>query len=274
MTPAPQSQLEQGRAHKLLNLTGVAWYVVALLGQLAFVAFILAFYARRTIAGDFAAWNDKPLIDGFKPGDDVGNMVFITHVLLAAVVTIAGLLQLVPAIRRRVPALHRWTGRVYVAVAIFLALGGVWLTLVRGTYLSGVSAAAILGDAALILIFSAMAWRRARRRDFDAHRRWAMRAFMAISGVWFLRVGLMGWVVLNQGTVGMNDTMSGPADVVLTFGSYLIPLAVLEMRFAAERSRHPAPALTAACVVLVSTLFMAVGVLGAVAFMWGPYMTV
>ncbi|MNS56293.1 hypothetical protein D3C86_1416220 [compost metagenome] len=262
----------KGRSSEiLLRRSGLIWFCIAAAGQAAFIWMILAHFGRRTLIGDFAGWNDKPLIRGYAPGDDAGNLMFAVHVLLAAVVTFSGLMQLVPALRRRAPALHRWNGRVFLVTAVIMALGGLWLTWGRGTYLSLISAVAVSVDGALILIFGALAWRTAVRRDFQAHRRWAMRAFLAVNGVWFLRVGLMAWAIASGG-LGMNRTLSGPADVVLQFGAYLIPLAVFEAYLRAGRS--PAPSvkrLTAAGMILAAAV-TALGVFGAVAFMWGPYM--
>ena len=267
-SPAPVT----GAAAGALRWAGILWFLVAAIGQAAFVGFILAFYGTRTAAGNYAGWNDKPLIDGYIAGDGTGNFVFAAHVLLASVVTLAGLMQLVPAIRRTFPALHRWSGRTFLVVAGFMALSGFWLTLVRGTSLSAVSSAAILVDGLLILIFGGLAWRHAVKRRFDQHRVWAMRTFMAVSGVWFLRVGIMGWVLVNQGPVGMSDSLSGPADIVLVFGSYLIPLGLLELYFRAGRSAHAAPKLLTAALVLVAAAFTAIGVFGTIALMWGPYL--
>ena len=75
----------------LVLLTGVGG--LTSFGQAAFVGFILAFYGTRTASGDYAGWNDKPLIDGYVAGDQTGNVVFAAHVLLASVVTLAGLIQ-------------------------------------------------------------------------------------------------------------------------------------------------------------------------------------
>ena len=266
-TPVPT-----GGAAKALRWAGILWFVVAAIGQAAFVGFILAFYGTRTVAGNYAGWNDKPLIDGYISGDQTGNFVFAAHVLLASLVTLAGLMQLVPAIRRAFPALHRWSGRTFLVVAGFMALSGFWLTLVRGTSLSDVSSAAIVIDGLLILIFGALAWRHAVKRRFEQHRVWAMRTFMAVSGVWFLRIGIMGWVLVNQGPVGMSGTLSGPADIVLVFGSYLIPLGLLELYFRAGRSAHAAPKLLTAALVLFAAAFTAIGVFGTIALMWGPYL--
>lgn len=256
----------------LLRRSAVTWFLVAAAGQGAFVWMILAYYGRRTLAGDFAGWNEKPIIKGYVAGDTAGNVMFAMHVLLAALVTVGGLLQLVPALRRRAPRLHRWNGRLFFVVAYVMAVGGLWLTWVRHTWLSLISGIAVSVDGVLILIFVAAAWRSALRRDFVAHRRWAMRAFLVVNGVWFLRVAIMAWVLLTAGGLGMNDSLSGPADIMLQFGAYLVPLAVLEVYFRAQASRAARAKRLAGGLIGVATLFTATGIAGAIAFMWWPYM--
>lgn len=257
-------------SQRALRWAGVAWFTVAAIGQTAFIYFILAYYGPRTFSGQFERWNDKGLITGHVAGDEAGNAVFAAHVLLASVVTLGGLMQLIPALRSRWPKLHRWTGRSFLVIACFLALSGIWLVVVRGTYLSPISAVAILVNGALILMFATLAWREALKRRFETHRLWAMRTFMVVSGVWFLRVGIMGWILVNQGPAGMNKTMSGPADMVMTFGSYMIPLAVLELYFTAQRSRRPGLKILMTTVVALATLFTAAGVFGTITLMWLP----
>lgn len=250
----------------------MSWFAVAAVGQAAFIWMIIAHYGRKTAAGDLAGWNDKPLIKGYLAGDAAGNVMFAIHVLLAAVVTLGGLLQLVPALRRRAPSLHRWNGRLFFVAAYVMALGGLWLTWGRSTYLSPVSAVSVSLNGVLILVFSSLAWRWAVARRIEAHRRWAMRAFLAVNGVWFLRVALMAWVLASGGGLGMNRTLSGPADIALQFGSYLVPLAVLEAYFHAQRSPSAAVRRRVAILLVAMTIVMAAGIGGAVAFMWGPYM--
>ncbi|MGN6424796.1 MAG: DUF2306 domain-containing protein [Asticcacaulis sp.] len=254
-----------------LTYVGRIWYLTAAAGQAAFVWMILAHYGRRTLAGDYAGWNDKPLIKGYVAGDDAGNLLFALHVLLAAVITLGGLWQLIPAARRRWPALHRWNGRLFMLIACAMACSGLWLTWARHTWLSLISATAVSLNGALILLFVALTWRFAVRRDIARHQKWAMRAFLAVNGVWFLRVGIMGWALLSGG-LGMTDSLSGPADAVLVFGAYLIPLGVLELWFLARSRQSRALNGAAGAVVLVMTAFMALGIAGAIAIMWGPYM--
>ncbi|PVM84545.1 hypothetical protein DDF62_22670 [Caulobacter radicis] len=234
---------------------------------------IIAHYGRKTVTGDLAGWNEKPIIRGYVSGDHLGNLMFAVHVLLAAVVTLGGLLQLLPTIRRRASALHRWNGRLFFVIACAMAVGGLWLTWVRGTYLSPISAVSVSINGVLILVFAAMAWRLAVARKLEAHRRWAMRAFLVVNGVWFLRVAIMAWVIVSGGGIGMNRKLSGPADILLQFGSYLIPLAVLEVYFHAQCSAKSVVKHRAATLLIAMTVVTAGGVAGAVAFMWGPYMT-
>lgn len=255
-----------------LKGAGVIWFLTAAIGQLAFVYFIVVYYGGRTLAGDYAAWNDKPLIDGYTPGDRMGNVMFALHVLPAAVITFGGLLQLIPQLRNRFPSLHRWNGRLFLFIAYSMAIGGLALTWGRGTYLSVFPAIAISINALLILAFGAVAWRLAVQGNIDAHRRWALRTFITVNGVWFFRVGIMAWIILNQGPVGMANNLGGPADIALAFGCYLIPLAVLEIYFVAQRAGNSAAKFAAALLVLVMTGVMAVGIFGTIAMMWTPYL--
>jgi hypothetical protein len=268
--PARQSHRSTG--HRLQGRSAAAWFVAAAIGQTAFIWMIIAHYGVKTLAGDPAGWNEKPLIKGHVAGGSTGNMMFAAHVLLAALVTAGGLLQLLPALRHRVPAAHRRIGRMFLSLSMVMALSGLWLTWVRGTYLSPVSAIAVSVDGVLILAFAALAWQSALKRDFVAHRRWALRTFMVVSGVWFLRVGIMAWVLLSDGGVGMNDSLSGPADILLQFGAYLVPLALLEAHFHANASGEPAVRRAVAGLILVMTLVMLIGIAGAISLMWWPYM--
>ena len=271
MTPQTSTHISPAGT-TLLRRSGLIWYLTAAVGQLAFVWMIIAHYGAKTVSGNYPGWNDKPIIKGYVAGDTTGNILFAVHVLLAAVITCAGLLQLVPAIRSRLPTLHRVNGRVFLILAYIMAMGGLWMTWLRPTYLSVMSGVAVSLNGLLILLCASIAWRLAVKRRIDAHRHWAMRTFMVVNGVWFLRVGLMGWVLITHGGAGLTRDMSGPVDLTLAFGSYLIPLVVLELYLRAQRSPSPLHKRLASALVLLMTAFMAIGIGGAVAFMWGPYM--
>ena len=240
-------------------------------GQLLFTAFILAFYYPSSLSGDFAAWNSKPLIKGFVAGDASGNLFFAAHVLMAAVITVGGLVQLVPAIRDPWPAIHRWNGRLYLISALTLSLGGLWLTWGRGTWMNLIGAAGITLDALLILAFAALAWRTARARRFALHRRWALRLFAVASAVWFMRVGYMAWGIASGGA-GIGRAMDGPFDIFLAFANSLLPLAVTELYLRAGANGTPAAKKGVAVLLATSGLVILAGSAGAWMVMWSPYL--
>ncbi len=260
-----------GFAKTWLPRTATAWFGAAAIGQGLFVLFILAFYYPSSLSGNFAAWDNKPNIHGFIADDRGGNLMFAAHVLMAAVMTVAGLIQLVPVVRRRWPAFHRASGRTFLVTALLLAAGGLWLVWGRGTKLTFVSGLGISFNAALIFWFAAMAWRRAVQRRIAEHRRWALRLFIAANGVWFMRIGYIIWGI-GTGGAGIGNKMDGPFDIFWGFGNVLVPLALMEI-YLQIQARGTSRARTGLTVGLgVAALLTLAGSLGAYMVMWKPYM--
>lgn len=246
-------------------------YLSIAAGQLAFALFILRYYYPKTLSGDFAAWNAKPLIDGFISGDIAGNLFFAAHVLMAAVITLGGLIQLLPVIRSRWPAVHRMNGRIFLAVALSLSLGGLWMVWVRGTYLNLPGAFGITLNALLIMGAAFMAGREAMARRIVQHRRWALRLFVLASAVWFMRVGYMVWG-LTTGGAGIGKAMDGPFDLFLAFGNSLVPLAIVELYLFAQAKGSEGLKRGVAGLLLLCSLAILGGSFGAWMVMWGPYL--
>jgi len=255
----------------LLGLATRGWFVVTMLGQAVFLFYIIGFYAPPVARGTLSDWSKhRQLIDGYVAGDTAGNLMFGVHVGLAAILNLAGLLQLWPSLRRRVPALHRWNGRLFVVAALLAALGGLWLVWVRGSRLGLLSAASISLNAALILAFVVLAWRAARARDFVGHADWAVRSFLVVSGVWFLRVGIMAFGLIAVGGFGASPKLVEGFFPVWSFGSYLVPLAIYELYRGARASARPAAQTAMAAGLAGLSLVMAAGIVGATLMMWLP----
>jgi Predicted membrane protein (DUF2306) len=267
VTP-PQSAT--GAGTQWLRRSGQFWYLVALIGQIAFFVFIVMFYGTRTFGGDFAGWNDKPIVVGHVEGDAMGNFMFITHVFGATIISLGGMLQLLPVVRQRAPAFHRWLGRSFMVMALLMALGGIMMTWLRGEVDHLVGAVALTIDGALIVIFASIAWRLAAAGEIKAHSRWALRTFMVANAVWFLRLMMMGWAI-STGGWGLDGGLGAPAFLVMQFACYLLPLVVLEFYFIAQDSSSEMTKRVVAGVIVGSSIYMAVGVIGAQSFMWGPY---
>ncbi|MDP3746131.1 MAG: DUF2306 domain-containing protein [Phenylobacterium sp.] len=267
LTPASRTTPAAAAA---LEAAAKLWFAAAVIGQGLFVFYILAAYGPTTLSGDFAAWNEnKQLLKGYVPGDTAGNLAFAAHVLMAAVVTFGGTLQLVPQIRARAPAVHRWIGRAFLTTAILASVVGLYMTWGRPTGDSLPNAIAISLDAVLILTFAGLAWRTAMARDFVHHRRWAMRTFVVANGVWFLRLGIVAYGILRKPFGDAAPSMGTFFDI-WNFGCYLVPLAILELYFLAKAGGGPRGRLAMAGGLVVATGLMSLGIAGSWFGMFAP----
>ncbi|MDB5471126.1 MAG: hypothetical protein JWR84_2686 [Caulobacter sp.] len=253
--PVPRPRLTPDQ---LLVRTAGVWLAVALVGQWLFLVYIAGFYGPSTLSGDFEAWTrNRMLHNAYRPGDLAGNLTFGGHALLAGVIAFGGALQIMPQVRARWPRFHRWNGRVFLTTAVVLSLTGLGLIWLRAPEPEKISNWAITGNAVLILAFAALAYRTARGRNFVTHRRWALRLYLVSNAQWFMRVGFVVWMMFSRG-IGLKG-VNGTAFLVWTFGCYLVPLAVLELYLRARAGGGGAVKLTAAWVLGVFTLLMAVG---------------
>ena len=266
------STITQKYPQKLLNLAATTWFIVTTIGQWAFGIYIVAFYGTSTASGELERWNEV-LPHGYVNGDWTGNLVVGMHVLLAAILVFGGPLQLLPFLRRSVPRIHRWLGRVYVTTAVIVAAGGFAMVWTRGAVGDQIQHVSISIQTGYIIFFALLAWRYARARQFEEHRKWAMRLFMVVSGVWFFRIGLMCWLVMNGGPAGFDPrTFSGPFLTALAVFVYAlpVPLLVLELYFYAQKTTKSVAIIAVALLIFVVTTLIAVGIFGAIAGMWLP----
>lgn len=266
---APVVTAKGSWAGNTLTAAAALWFVAAVIGQTAFAIYILIFFGGTGAAGDFEAWNRR-LMNGIIEGDPIGNASVVAHLLLAFVITVGGPLQLIPRIRTKAPAFHRWNGRIYIATAITISLGGLYMVWARGVFGGFVNQVAISLNAVLIIVFAAIAVRYAIARDITTHRRWALRLFIAVSGVWFYRVGIMAWILGNGAPVGITANLDGPFDRFIAFGNFLLPLAVLELYLRVRERSGPTAMMATALLIAVLTGIMALGIFGAISGMWLP----
>ena len=257
-------------ADKTLRAAAALWFLVAAAGQWLFVYYIVAFFYWPTLTGDFAQWDRNKMMEhGYVPGDTHGNLAFATHVLLAAIITAGATLQLVPQIRKHAIGFHRWNGRLIILTALVMSLSGLFMNLTRGD--KGVlGEPAITLNAALLVLCALQAFAYVRAGDIEAHRRWALRAFMLMNGVWFLRVGMSAWMAIKVGVFGAPAKLDANFFAFWGFGSYLVPLAVLELYFRAERQPRAAPKFAVATLLVLLAAATGVGVAGVFLFFWLP----
>jgi len=256
-------------ADAVLNAAARLWFATALLGQWIFLYYIAGFYDVATLRGDFAQWNKNThLLKGYVAGDTAGNLAFAAHVLLAAIVTFGGGLQLLSQSRAGFHLVHRWNGRLFLATAIAGAVSGLYMIWVRGGRANLAAGLATSLDAALIITFALLAWRAARARAFPTHRLWALRTYIVASGVWFQRVGIFAWTTLDPAAVGMTKNFDGWFDLSWAFGCYLLPLAILELYLCVRDRGDARSRYVMAAAIFFLTVAMAFGIYAAYMFVW------
>lgn len=248
---------------QVLTWAAHLWFVVMLLGQWIFAAYIITTYWLPSDPSAPARWGSLTQAYG---------LAFIAHVGLALGIFAAGPLQLIPQIRAYFPRLHRWNGRIYlfsVAIASISGLYMIWFHSDVGGI--GVQLGTSF-SAVLTAFFGWQAIRFAKARDYFQHRRYALRLFITGASVWFFRIQLMLWLMVSGGK-GINpETFHGPALVAVSFTQYLVPLLMLELYFIAAKSSSDRQKIAFSAGLVFMTLLMALGLYAASAGMWFPKM--
>lgn len=246
------------------------WFGVAVIGQSIFFFAVASFYGVTAARGNWQAWN-KFMTHGHIPGKPMGNLVVSMHVFSAAIIILAGMLQLIPQIRNRFPVFHRWLGRIYVATAFTLSGAGLYLLWFRGTVGDFSQHLGSTLNAVLIILCAVMALRYALRRDFRTHRRWALRLYLVVSASLFIRIGVFLASFLNHGPFGFDPaTFAGPYLTFISFAQYLVPLAVLELYLRAQEHPGAARRLATAALLFVLTIGMGAGIMVVTMATWLP----
>ena len=244
------------------------WFVVTIVGQLVFAFAVASFYGLTALRGDYHGWK---ISRGFVPGVTSGNWAVAMHLGSAAVIMLAGAIQLIPQVRNRFPAFHRWNGRIYMLTAVAGSFAGVYMTWFRGgvgdlpQHIGGTL------NGVLIWVFAGIALRYALARDFRTHRRWALRLFMVTSAVWFYRIVFFLSLAVFKGPFGFDPvTFTGPFPTTMSFATYLVPLAILELYFLAQDRDSASGRFATAFLLVVLTLVMAAGLFAVTMFKWLP----
>ena len=255
---------------KALKFAVVTWFVIAFLGQWMFAFYVIAFYGRATLSGNIERWNEV-MPHGYIQGDFAGNLVVGIHLLLAAIIIFCGPLQIIPQVRNKFPKFHRLSGRLYIFTAIILSFSGLVMVWTRGSVGGMTSHISISINAVMIIISAVFAIRYAMKQNFKMHRVWALRLFLLVNGVWFFRVGLMFWLLINGGPVGFDpETFEGPFLSILGISQYVLPLIILELYLRAKSGSNKALSFAAAAILLIFTVITAIGIFGAAIGMWLP----
>lgn len=242
-----------------MDFTISGCFIIMAIGQLMFALYVFLFYGKSSISGHFEKW-DKVMPTGLIDGDLLGNIMLGAHLFFALVITVGGPLQLIPFVRNNFRAFHRISGRLYIITAFIASITGLYMIISRHT-LGGIPLKlANALDALLIMWFAYLAIKKARQHNFREHQKWAMRLFIVVSGVWFIRIwyGFMRFVF--EGKIpGSAPNLEGVTNILIGFGSYLLPLFVLELYFSAKRRKSKVLSFTVSITTALLAIVVAIG---------------
>ena len=245
-------------------LAGTVWASASLFG-----AYILIFYALASLTGDTHRWN-RVLPELFVDGGTSGNAGMGLHFLGGGLLLVLGSIQFVTPLRDAVPAVHRATGRLYVAAALAAGLGGLWFVAMRGCVGGWVMGLGFAGYGLLMVLSAVQTARHAAARRLEVHRAWAVRLYALAVGSWLYRMDYGFWILLTDG-LGHADGFRGWFDYVMDFAFYLPNLLVAEAYLRADRWQLPSwlQGLGTA-VLLVATGFVCLGTYFFAQHYWVP----
>jgi predicted membrane protein DUF2306 len=251
----------------LLKASATLWFIVAAAGQWLFAYYVVVVFGVRVLADGLSGLSQVRLMHGYVAGDTLGNIASTAHILLAVVIHGGGPLQLIPRIRSSAPAFHRWNGRAFLAAVSISTLFGLYLQWLRGASQGPADIGGNTIASLLIFVFAALALRHAMARNFDVHRRWALRLFLVASAVWFIRLGSYGSQFLEHAFA----IRFAPAYYEsLNAAKLVVPLGVLELYFRAQRRPGASARIAVATLIAAMTVLTAIGIYGAATIKWLP----
>lgn len=199
---------------------------------LAILTLPFAYYAINFAQGGFRGALPDPhyiLSDNM-----AANISIFVHMATGAVITVLVPLQLISALRRRLPGLHRWSGRLIILAALATALGGLIYIPLRGTIGGPLMDVGFSIYGALMLLAAAQTILHARARRIVTHNEWALRFFWLALGSWLYRVHYGLWYLVTNG-LWSNPEFTGGFDHVQNFAFYLPYLIGVEIYLRRKR---------------------------------------
>jgi hypothetical protein len=275
MTAAAQSFAPPTWTGAAVRVSGAALAGVVWISSAIFGAYNLIHYFGAMPAGTMEDWN-ATLPDLYEAQTPAASAGIGLHFVTGALLLLLGPVQLISSIRARLPAVHRWIGRVYAAAAFLAGVGGLVFIAMKGTVGGVMMNIAFATYGALTVLAAVQTVRHAMARRIDVHRGWAIRLFALAIGSWLYRMGY-GLFFAFGGTdnPGHTPAFNGWFDHVMNWAFFVPPLIVAELFIRARRERASTIGRVGATAALgLSALFIGYATYFFTVFGWGPAMLV
>lgn len=218
--PAPISET-------LMRVAGAALLISSWVSAAIFGAYILAFYIGAIPRGTMTGWN-QTLPGLYEPKTPMATIAIGGHFVTGAILLVLGPVQFIQAIRDRIPAVHRWLGRLYVLSAGIAGVAGLSFIGMKGTVGGPIMSAGFGLYGGLMALCALQTYRNGLARRLDIHRAWAMRLFALAIGSWLYRLEYGFWYLATDG-LGSTKVFSGWFDHLMAFFFYAPNLLVAEL---------------------------------------------
>lgn len=152
------------------------------------------------------------------------------HRVGGALLLLLGAAQLLPRLRAR-PALHRFTGRVFLALSLLAVASAIWMAAAYPFAIGERAPTLVFG--ALLVAFAVKGFVHARRREIAAHREWMIRCYAVGLGIGTLR--LMVALLVNLTSLETRQVF-----VPAMWAGFSVTLIVAEIWIRRTRSRRAA----------------------------------
>ena len=210
-----------------LRWIGRCFHGATLVGLAAFGLYIVLRAGGLTVA-NFEQWHALVNRQAMPTVSDwIANLGIGLHFAMGAILVLAWPILLSSRIRVRHRAVHRWTGRIYVAAGFLAGAGGLSFILTHGAYRPAASIAFALWGG-VMMTSAVMAYLHARAKRFEQHRAWAIRLFAMVLGSWIFDLEIRAWKDLAGGIGFGRGGATGPLDYAILYLFFVPNLLVAE----------------------------------------------
>jgi uncharacterized membrane protein len=161
----------------------------------------------------------------------VNRYWLLPHLIGGAIALLAGGAQFWAGLRKRRPAVHRWTGRVYL-VGVVIGAASAYVLSFRAV-LGWAFGTATFVMASAWVVATAMGFAAIRSGQVTAHREWMLRSYVVAFGFVTFRLMLISPLFAGLGSLPERLT-------VLLWLSWTVPLLIAEVALQWRRSVVPA----------------------------------
>ncbi len=140
------------------------------------ITLFVSTFMRTSGINDFYRTGLYPPVGDIEYGYARNPLLTLLHILPGALFIVLGALQFMRPLRHNYPAIHRRTGRIYLAIGFLVGITALIMS-VKIRFGGIAESSAVILFSSFFLYSLIRAYRHIRRKEFDKHREWMIRAY-------------------------------------------------------------------------------------------------